>query len=275
MEMGFGPARIEAALCNAGDSLEDCVQWLENNQAKFEAQANATRSIEGATEEGNTGKTVDLAIEEEQPKRERTEEEKAAHLEELKARAEIRKAERTKQEAEEKKRNALLRRKNAAEEIRLREELRQKEALREAAKRKREAREDMLAKRSIKELIEQDKRARAERSGAKSAIGGESSSTLAASTSSKSTNSTPRPRANPSESKLRLRVQSTNAQLLEIFPVDATLSEVADRVASQVGVPADTLFFLTTFPTKRYALVDFHHTLKEVGLVNANVTVGW
>jgi hypothetical protein len=272
--MGFNARRIELALKNTAGSLDECIQWLEDNQDRLEASETKADDADnaGTSDVHVAGESNDIALETESSTQSTpvTEEEKAKKLEDLRAKAAIRKAEAAKKDAEEAKQNELLRRKNTSQEHKRREELEQKEVMKEAARRKMEARDDMLAKKRIKELIEQDKRARAEKKEKPEAV-----SAASAPPSTSSTSVPKPPRTEPTQAKLRLRVQSTNAQLIEVFPIDATLSHVADRVSSQVGTSADKLFFLSTFPTRKFTVADYELTLKEAGLVNASVTVGW
>lgn len=275
--MGFNPRRIELALKNSNGTLDACIQWLEDNQDRLVAGENMEPVNEKTSAEitaVESDKAVESANEEpssDQPKI-LTEEEKSAKLDQLRARAAVRKAEAAKKDAEEQRQNELLRRKNNVEEIKRREELQHKEVQKEAARRKMEAKEELLAKKKIKELIEQDRKARAEKKGNNVSANCEPTTSSKSATSA----SVPKPpRAEPTQARLRLRIQSTNAQLVETFPLDATLSQVADKVSSQVGAPSDKLFFLTTFPTKRFTTSDYQLTLKQAGLVNTSVVVGW
>ncbi|ANB13686.1 hypothetical protein AWJ20_4629 [Sugiyamaella lignohabitans] len=286
--MGFSPNRIEAALKNAAsDSLEDCIQWLEENEAKFEASEKFHQQLNADTSTAASGdhsgepaeSSADgAAASETEPPKPLTEEEKAAKLELLRQKAAIRKAEQAKKDLEEQKKNEVIRRKHDQESIRVKEELKKKEAMQAAARRRQEAKEDALAKKRIKDLIEADKRERLEKkqqlsSNPPPSLSSSSSSPSNAPTSS-STTSQPKPKPVYTESKLRFRIQgiaSAQPNLMKTFPIDATLGSVAETLATELAIPANSIVLTTTFPTRTLTSADFSLTLKQADLVNASV----
>lgn len=292
--MGFAPGRVEAAVRNAGDSVETAVQWLEENQARMDerdreraAAGQDPDDYEGAELETLAARARKAAGKEEpvegdeaattEEKKPLTQEEIDAKLAVLREKAEIRKAEQAKKDAEERKKNELLMMKRNKDTLKAAEDLEKKKAQQAAADRRREAREDAEAKRRIRELIEADKRARREKqqqaSNASSAAGSASNPSSASASTDKPAAKPAAARSAPTESRLRIRVERNNTQIMKTYKVETTLASVAGDLAPEVGIPAPSILFVTTFPTRTIGHAEFGQTLKEAGLVNASVIV--
>ncbi|KAK9463905.1 uncharacterized protein V1516DRAFT_668993 [Lipomyces oligophaga] len=198
-------------------------------------------------------------------------EQKAAKLEELRLRAAERKALAAKAEALESKNNEILRRKADKESAALIEKQKQIQAKKDAEARRREQREDVLAKQRIKDLIAADRKARQDKLEREKAArqGLPTSSTPAVAVAS-ATTSGPREKKEYTESRLQIRIDGKPA-VVQSFPVETTLFEVAHSVLSQSGIEPANAVFMTTFPTKRYSAEDMGMTLKEANLINVAV----
>lgn len=274
--MGFPPARIEASIKNTSGSLEDAIGWLESNQIDYDKGVYATDEPEVATGTtaavGTSGdaaaadaSAAEPAAEAADEKKPLTDVEREAKLDELRAKAAIRKAEAEKKDAAERKRNDEIRKKSERDNADIKDEMERKAAIREAQKKRKEVADDVAAKKRIKDLIEADKRARAaEKSGVKPAPA------PAAAPISKPV----APRAAPTDSRLQFRVPG-QPPIIKTFPVDAKLQEAAEALAQDIGVSASKLVFTTTFPTRKLGQADFSKTLKEADLVNAAVMVSY
>ena len=147
----------------------------------------------------------------------------------------------------------------------MKEDLKKKEQLKEAAAKKREKQEEIAAKQRIRAKIEADKEERrvkaakekAEREGR--ATPAESATTL-------------QPTASPVASKpasayteTRIRFQTPTGNVQKTFPVATTLFEVASALNQDIGIEVQS--FVQNFPKKVFDSVDFGATLKELGLI--------
>lgn len=282
-EMGFPPARIEASIKNTSGSLEDAIGWLETNQIDYDKGVYAADaeeetvtggvSVVGDTKTTNTSATpidvdaaADAAAEAEvEQKKELTKEEKEAKLDELRAKAAIRKAENDKKDAAERKRNDEISKKSQKDNQAIKDEMERKAAIRDAQKKRKEAADDIAAKKRIKDLIEADKRARAaEKAGVKP-----TASPVAVPVSKPAA-----PRAAPTDSRMQFRVPG-KPPIVKTFPVETKLQEVAEALSQDIGVQTGSLVFTTTFPTRKLTSADFGKTLKEADLINAAVIVSF
>lgn len=286
-EMGFPPARIEASIKNTSGSLEDAIGWLETNQIDYDKGVYAADaeeetvtggvSVVGDTKTDATPIDVDAAATtdaaaaaeaEVEAKKELSKEEKEAKLDELRAKAAIRKAENDKKDAAERKRNDEISKKSQRDNQAIKDEMERKAAIRDAQKKRKEAADDIAAKKRIKDLIEADKRARAaEKSGVKPAAA------PVAVPVSKPAAAAP-PRAAPTDSRMQFRVPG-QPPIIKTFPVATKLQEVAEALSQDIGVQAGSLVFTTTFPTRKLTSGDFGKTLKEADLINAAVIVSF
>ncbi|KAK3377714.1 DNA-binding protein [Podospora didyma] len=303
IDMGFEQGRAELAVKKNG-GLQGALNWLEENQDKplEELQADAAAAAEDDDEEvkptiahleGENAKSLVCNVCQKKFRNHElatfhatktdhtdfsestdeiaplTEEEKKAKLEELRRKAEERKANKAVAEREEAKRNEQIRQKATKESQDMKEELRRKEQIKEAAKKRQEKLDDLEAKRRIKAKIEADKaerkrlqeEAKAAREGR--AVPAPASPVVAAP-------SAPRPAAAHTEARLRLQTSKGNIQ--KTYPADTTLFEVAQQLEAETGAAVTS--FTMTFPKKVFEPgVDFGQTLKEAGLVPSAVLI--
>lgn len=272
--MGFAPSRIEASLKNTSGSLEDAITWLETNQIDYDkgVYKKEEETVEGGT--GVLGGTSDapVAVGDDAPevvaeeeKKPLSQEERDAKLDELRAKAAIRKAENDKKDAAERKRNDEIQKKSQKDNQAIKDEMERKAAIRDAQKKRKEAADDIAAKKRIKDLIEADKRARlAEKSGVKP-----SPAPVAVPVSKPAF-----VRATPTDSRMQFRVPGQQP-IIKTFPVETKLKEVVQTLASEIGVDAGSVVFTTTFPTRKLGKAEWEKSLKEVDLVNAAVIVSF
>ncbi|KAL8953536.1 MAG: hypothetical protein Q9222_000594 [Ikaeria aurantiellina] len=300
LEMGFEKPKAELAVKRSG-GLQGALEWLEANQdqsyedmiaksgkpeeadddpdaepaalkpgeqprslvcndcgKKFRSQAQA---------EFHASKTqhVDFAesTEEIAPL---TEEEKKARLEELRLKLAQKRAGTSEQDKIDKKRNEEIRRKSTKETQDIKEDLKKKEQLKEAAAKRKEKQDEIDAKARIKAKIAADKEERRLRMEKERAEREGRSAPTVAQTSSLPTASGPvesKPASAYTESRLRLQTSAGSVQ--KSFPVTATLFEVAAAVTQDTGTEVQS--FTQNFPKKTFDAVDFGASLKELGLV--------
>lgn len=195
-----------------------------------------------------------------------TDEQKAAKLEELKARRDAKRADAAEADKAAQRRNEEIRRKSTKEQADAKADLEKRQQAKEAAKRKQEKLDDIEAKKRIQQRIAADKEERrrkaemdkAARDG--TALPGSTSSAAPVKTAAPAA---PKPVSAYTEARLRLQTPSGTVQ--KNFPVETTLFEVVSAVSSEVGVPITSL--VQTFPKKTWDSTDFGMTLKEAGLV--------
>ncbi|KAK7202664.1 UBA/TS-N domain-containing protein [Myxozyma melibiosi] len=311
VEMGFPVSRIEAALRNTSPAtLESCVEWLDQHpidaavQATGDPDDDSTEVTVGpdgepiekgdmsdaagslvcqdcgkrfrtpATAEYHATRTNHTNFAESTEKiPELTPEQKAAKLEELRLRAAERKATQAKIDALENRNNENLRKKADKDSAAAIERQKKLQVQKEAEARRREQREEVLAKQRIKDLIAADKKARQEkleRERAARAGVAAPSQPSAQPTVTTSTPATPRQKKEYTESRLQIRVDG-QSPIVKTFPVETTLFEIAHSVQDVSGVAPDSAVFVTTFPTKRYGAEDMGMTIKEAGFINTAV----
>lgn len=265
--MGFPAGRIEAALKNTDGSLEQSIEWLEVHQNQSDRENDNTEEPSISVEDDTN--TASLTETQEAELKPLTQAEKDAKLDALRAKAAERKRAQEKIYKEDSKKNELIRRKRDQESARAFEEIQHKEALKEAERKRKQVKEDALAKQRIRERIEADKEARR-----RQRLANDGHSQPAAQPAPKPA-SAPVVRAAPTESRLRFRVQGQppNAGFMKTFPVATTLGELAKDISTEVGIAVENIAFQTTFPTATFDKSSFEKTLKETGLVNANVIV--
>lgn len=192
-----------------------------------------------------------------------TEEEKKAKLEELRQKMAGKKAVQAEQDKQDQKRNEQINRKKTKEADDLKEQLKVKEQIKDAEKKRREKQQDIEAKKRIQAKIAVDKeerRLKAEREKAQRA--GIAPPAAAA----------PAPVTAPAASKpaseykeTRLRLQTSAGNIMKTFPVETTLFEVAAAVGEETG--RDIESFTQNFPRKVWNQEFFGDTLKELNLV--------
>lgn len=313
--MGFPVSRIEAALRNTSPAtLESCIEWLDQHPIDAAVQATGDPTEEAETEvtvgpdgepieKGDMSDAAGSLVCQDCGKRfrtpataeyhatktnhtnfaesvekipELTPEQKAAKLEDLRLRAAERKATQAKIDALENKNNEALRKKADKESAALIEKQKKLQVQKEAEARKREQREDVLAKQRIKDLIAADKKARQEkierekaaRAGVSTA--GAASPRVAAAPVAAAASTAPRQKKEYTESRLQIRIDG-QAPVVKTFPVETTLFEVAHAVQNVSDISPDSTVFVTTFPTKKFGAEDMGMTLKEAGLINTAV----
>jgi hypothetical protein len=193
-----------------------------------------------------------------------TEEEKKARLAELKEKLAEKRAVGSEQDKLDKKRNEQISRKKTKETEDLKEQLRVKEQIKEAEKKRREKQADIDAKKRIQAKIAADKeerRLKAEREKAQRAGTALPAEPVAAPTPPAATASKP-----ASEyTETRLRLQTSAGNIMKTFSVETTLFEVAAAVGEETG--RDVESFTQNFPRKVFNQEFFGETLKELKLV--------
>ncbi|KAI0272962.1 ubiquitin-related domain-containing protein [Russula aff. rugulosa BPL654] len=209
-----------------------------------------------------------------------TEEEKAQKLTELREKMAEKRARKAAEEAKEAKANELIRRKAGKETAQMKEDLKNKQILKDLEAKRREKENDKKALAAIKAQIEADKRERAQKAAQEKALreGG---------TTSVATTSAPAPAvaaAAPAvssiagrdfkETRLQIRLASGGQPLTTTLPSDSTLREVAEFVAGQtLTVDVDTVTFTQQFPRKQFSASDFSRTLRDLGLTPSAVLI--
>ncbi|KAL8796082.1 MAG: hypothetical protein Q9182_007433 [Xanthomendoza sp. 2 TL-2023] len=300
LDMGFDKAKAELALKKSG-GLQGALEWLEVNQDKsYEEIIAASANAAGADEDPNAepaalepgemprslicnecgkkfrsqaqaefhaSKTqhVDFAesTEEIAPL---TEEEKKARLEELRQKLAEKRAGMSEQDKIDKKRNEEIRRKSTKETQDIKEDLKKKEQLKEAAAKRKEKQDEVEAKARIKAKIAADKEERQLRTEKEKAEReGRAAPDVALATPAPTTSRPVASKPASAYTEARLRLQTSAGNLQKTFPVTATLFEVAAAVSQETG--AEVQNFTQNFPKKVFDAIDFGATLKELGLV--------
>ncbi|KAG9127920.1 hypothetical protein FRC07_007571 [Ceratobasidium sp. 392] len=206
-----------------------------------------------------------------------TEEEKKQKLQELRARMQEKRAAKAVEEAKEAKANEAIRRKGGQDMGEIKEQLKIKEAEKEARQRKQDKIDDAKAKAAIRAQIEADKKARAEKAAKEKALreGREYQQPDVAGVGGSTTASAATPGVKSSEAKntrLQIRPASGGAPIVVTMGSDSTLHEVALYVESQnPAISSQTVTFATTFPRKTFTRADFNQTLKDLGLTPSAV----
>ncbi|KAI0794236.1 ubiquitin-related domain-containing protein [Fomes fomentarius] len=206
-----------------------------------------------------------------------TEEEKKQKLAELKEKMAVKRAVKAKEDAKETLANEAIRRKAGKDINTLREEMQQKELLKEAEKKRQEKLDDAKARAAVKAQIEADKKARAEKAAREKALREgkplEQSSSTAPTPSAASTAPKAAGRDYP-ETRLQIRMASGGQPYTTTLPSDSTLREVAEFLAGQtLAVDVETVSFSLTFPRKTFARADFSRTLRDLGLTPSAVLI--
>ncbi|GAA5852423.1 hypothetical protein JCM3766R1_001884 [Sporobolomyces carnicolor] len=222
-----------------------------------------------------------------------TEEEKAEKLKELKAKMEEKRKVQAKKDAEEAKANEAIRRKGGKDQQQLKAELQLKEAEKAALQRKKDKADEVAARKRIKEQIEADKRARAEKTAREKALRegrnpdaaveelrqGGSTATAAASTSSRlvagggggddnGKKSSLSPSSYSAGARLQLRVPSGPPIVYNAAATDS-LRSVWEFVKAQTGFVNPSL--TCSFPRKTFGAADLDKTVSELGLTPSAV----
>ena len=159
-----------------------------------------------------------------------------------------------------------IRRKSTKETSDIKEDLKKKEQLKEAAAKRKEKHDDMEAKKRIQAKIAADKEERqlkvekekAEREGRAAPATATATPMVATSTGP----ITSKPASAYTETRLRLQLPGSTIQ--KTLPVETSLFEVASAITQEKGF--DVTSFTQNFPKKIFDAVDFGATLKELGL---------
>ncbi|KAE8210708.1 hypothetical protein CF327_g5451 [Tilletia walkeri] len=214
-----------------------------------------------------------------------TEEEKKAKLEELRVKMAEKRATKSKAEVEEAKANELIRRKAGKDVEQAREDLKKKEAIKEAEAKKREKQMEADARARVKAQIEADKRERADRAAREKQLresGGSIQATPAAPGAVASPLAALRAGGGAGGNEARLRVRAPGGVMwMGTLPADSKLSEVLAKMEQEgklAGSPAGvgSVRLSNTFPRKQYTDADLGKTLSELGLVpNAGLEASW
>ncbi|RPD58953.1 hypothetical protein L226DRAFT_536479 [Lentinus tigrinus ALCF2SS1-7] len=208
-----------------------------------------------------------------------TEEEKKQRLAELKERMAAKKAAKAKEDAKDNLANEAIRRKAGRDMNAIREEMKQKELLKEAEKKRREKIEDQKARAAVKAQIEADKKARAEKAAREKALReGKPFPETSAQAGTSAPAAAPAAHKGPGkdypETRLQIRMASGGQPYTTTLPSDSTLREVAEFLAAQtLSVDVETVNFSLTFPRKTFARSDFSRTLRDLGLTPSAVLI--
>jgi len=215
-----------------------------------------------------------------------TEEEKKQKLAELQEKMADKRARKAAEEAKEAKANELIRRKAGKEAAQIKEDLKNKEILKDLEAKRREKENDKKALAAIKAQIEADKRERAQKAAQEKALregaaaapppappaatpGPATTTTTTAAAAAASI-----PGREFKETRLQIRLASGGQPLTTTLPSDATLPEVAEFVAGQtLTVDVDTVTFTQQVPRKQFSSSDFSRALRDLGLTPSAVLI--
>ncbi|KAF8956939.1 ubiquitin-related domain-containing protein [Flammula alnicola] len=208
-----------------------------------------------------------------------TEEEKKERLEELRQKMSEKRSKKAEEEAKEHKANETLRRKAGKDMNKIKEDMKLKEALKDAADKKREKIEDAKAKAAIKAQIEADKKARAEKAAREKAL--RDGQPLPDSAASAGPSRPAAAAAAPGvagkdfkETRLQIRMSTGGQPYMTTLSSDAPLREVAEFLAGQLlTVDVDSVTLAQHFPRKTFSREDFSKSLKELGLTPSAVLI--
>ncbi|KAI0641992.1 ubiquitin-related domain-containing protein [Trametes meyenii] len=206
-----------------------------------------------------------------------TEEEKKQKLAELREKMTAKRAVKAKEDAKENLANEAIRRKAGRDMNAIREEMKQKELIKEAEKKRKEKLEDAKARAAVKAQIEADKKARAEKAAREKALreGKTLPEQSAPAAGPSATSSAPKVAGRDyPETRLQIRLASGGQPYTTTLSSDAPLREVAEFLAAQtLAVNVDTVKFSLTFPRKTFAPEDFSRSLRDLGLTPSAVLV--
>ncbi|KAK6978132.1 ubiquitin-related domain-containing protein [Favolaschia claudopus] len=241
----------------------ECGKVFRNTAlAQFHAEKSGHQSFEESTEEIKP----------------LTEEEKKEKLAELREKMAAKRATKAVEEAKEAKANETLRRKTGKDMGALKEEMAQRQAIKDAEQKKKDKLEDAKAKAAIKAQIEADKKARAEKFAREKALRhGEQIVDAPAAAPAASTSSGPVSGVagkDFKETRLQIRMSTGGQPYTTTLPSDAPLREVAEFLAGQsLTVDVDTISFAQHFPRKAFSRSDFSKSLRELGLTPSAVLI--
>lgn len=295
IEMGFDPDRAKLAATKTG-SLQDAIDWLDANSSKSldELQgdgANEDSEMPSVTAGEELAKSLvcddcgkkfrshaqaewhasktdhtnfSESTEEIAPL---TEEEKQAKLEELRERAAAKRAAQSEADKELVKKNEEIRRKATKESHDIKEELQRQEQIKEAQKKRAEKAEDVAARKRVLEQIERDREERRRKAEVEKAAreGRAIEQVIGEAPPAPAASRAPVQKRAADYTEARLRLQTSGGTIQKSFPVEATLFEVAQQVAEEMGTEVTS--FTQNFPRKVFGATEFGMTLKEAGMV--------
>ncbi|KIY65701.1 hypothetical protein CYLTODRAFT_492106 [Cylindrobasidium torrendii FP15055 ss-10] len=243
----------------------ECGKIFKNTAlANFHAEKSGHQSFEESTEEIKP----------------LTEEEKAAKLQELRAKMVEKRAAKSVIDAQENRENEKIRRKANKDMNQVREELKAKEALKDAEQRKRDKLEDAKARAAIKAQIEADKQARAQKAAREKALRDgqpvpdfHASSSTPAAAPAASANSGVKGR-DFKETRLQIRMSTGGQPYTTTLSSESPLSAVAEFLAAQtLSVNSDTVQLAQHFPRKNFERSEFSKSLRDLGLTPSAVLI--
>ncbi|KAH9057437.1 ubiquitin-related domain-containing protein [Lactarius vividus] len=228
-----------------------------------------------------------------------TEEEKQQKLIELREKMNEKRARKAAEEAKEAKANELIRRKAGKEASQIKEDLKNKQILKDLEAKRRgssslfnppssriperndvlEKEDDKKALAAIKAQIEADKRQRAQKAAQEKALrDGAAPAPPADAAGSSAPSAAPATTSVPGrefkDTRLQIRLASGGQPLTTTLPSDSTLREVAEFVAGQtLTVDVDTVTFTQQFPRKQFSASDFSRSLRDLGLTPSAVLI--
>ncbi|KAF8902365.1 ubiquitin-related domain-containing protein [Gymnopilus junonius] len=208
-----------------------------------------------------------------------TEEERKQKLEELRQKMSEKRAKKAVEEAKEFKANEAIRRKAGKDLGKIKEDLKIKEAEKEAAAKKREKIEDAKARAAVKAQIEADKKARAEKAAREKALreGQPLPDSSAAAGPSRPAAAAAAPAIagkDFKETRLQIRLSTGGQPYTTTLPSEAPLREVAEYLAAQsLAIDVETVTLAQHFPRKTFTQQDFSKSLKELGLTPSAVLI--
>ncbi|KAK0549314.1 hypothetical protein OC846_004140 [Tilletia horrida] len=252
----------------------ECGKIFKNaDLAQFHATKSGHESFEESTEEVSSA-AFHLRME--------------AHAElremEVRSRLAEKRATQSKVDVEEAKANELIRRKAGRDIEQAREDMKKKEAIKEAEAKKREKLEEAQARARIKAQIEADKRERAAKAAREKELresGGSIQATAAASTTASPLAALRAGAGASGSNESRLRVRGPGFTWLGTLSADAKLRQVLESMEKDgklAGAPAgiSSVQLSNTFPRKQFTDADLDKTLSELGLVpNAGLEAKW
>ncbi|KAK4051469.1 hypothetical protein OIO90_004683 [Microbotryomycetes sp. JL221] len=296
LEMGFTEAQVTKALSATSNSgLTQALDYIDKHADKpteFWAETDQEQDSLKCLDCGKLFKNTALANyhgeksghenfeETTQEIAPLTDEEKAAKLEELKAKMLEKKKLQAKQDAEDAKKNEAIRRKGGKEQQEAQVRLAVKEAEKEAAQRKADKLADAKARAAVRAQIEADKKARAEKAAREKALrdgtplpAAEASSSSAVAAAATTNTAASKPSTGSAQStRLQIRLPNGAQPLTHTVPSTVTLGEVRLWVVQQAGIDSHAAF-ASAFPRKTYGSADDSRTMAELGLAPSAVLI--
>ncbi|KDN47326.1 hypothetical protein K437DRAFT_255865 [Tilletiaria anomala UBC 951] len=302
IDMGFAPERVDWALrATRGKGIQEAMDHLVEHSeepvppAEEQAQgADAAGEDEGLARIGDTANSIkctecgkqfrnqayaqfhaeksghtdfEESTEEIKPL---TEEERKARLDEMRSKLAEKRAKQALLDKEEARANELIRRKAGKETLDAREELKRKEAEKDAARKLQEKMADIAAKERVRAQIEADKHERAEKVRLEKLKREGKLDETAPVSALAAAPSVPRASgagANAKESRLRVRLNTGEMWSGSLDADSGTLRDVEQKVIADGKSQGPKLELSTTFPRRIFTEEEKGRTLRELGLV--------